>query len=92
MVGWCCSSGTFAFLRFVVLDVGFVFRLQYFQLYNPAAAKSRGRRRMFSLNVRRRQGFLEAFAEMEFGVQIGYNNCERKGLEAELGKRALMQA
>lgn len=33
------------------------------------------------------------FAEMEFGVQVGYNNCERKGLKAELGKRRnLMQA
>lgn len=36
---------------------------------------------------------METFAEMEFGVQLGYNNCERKGLKAELGKRrALLQA
>lgn len=36
---------------------------------------------------------METFAEMEFGVQVVYNNCERKGLRAELGKRrALMQA
>lgn len=33
-----------------------------------------------------RLGFLEAFAEMEFGVQVDYNIWSRKGLEAEPSK------
>lgn len=41
---------------------------------------------MVFLDVCCRLGFLEAFAEMEIGVQVGYNTCERKGPEAELGK------